>query len=205
MKTIFDQHADYWLAKTGIPHKLNDLLIPYFDKNLTVMDLGCGGGRLSVSFLPHFSKVCAIDISNDLVEKAAKQHPEVEFLCGDFQSQNTWNNLPQFDLIVSNCVVRKDRCDLNKVVSICRQYTKNMIFRIQSVADLDFLPLSLRQELFYDRNELEKLGFCVIEDNYKQRFSTQDYVLKFLSRIGIQHTHSVPISIMRRYHIATIK
>lgn len=64
----------------------------------SVLDLGCGNGRLLLG-LPAQVNYLGIDQSSSLLEKAKEFHPKNKFVEGDILSQKTWEKLPQYDYI----------------------------------------------------------------------------------------------------------
>lgn len=211
-ESVFDVNSDYWLKKTKVPKSLQRAIQPHTDKGLRVLDLGCGGGRLAKSISPHFSSVHGIDSSPELIKMASQDNPNINYVCANFQSSAAWNSLGNFDVIVSNCAIRKDYCeDLNKVADLCYDHLNvngEMILRIQAFEDLnDLLPESIRASLFYGEKEVRRnlSGFSqtkIEHETYKQKFSSEDYIRQFLQRIQINYEG--PIRILqptRHYYI----
>ncbi|MCY0096400.1 class I SAM-dependent methyltransferase [Hoeflea ulvae] len=52
----------------------------------TVLDLGCGYGRVADSFISNGFKYTGIDISKDALETAKKQYPQGKFIQGDLRN-----------------------------------------------------------------------------------------------------------------------
>lgn len=78
------------------------------DPKLNILDIGTGSGCIAISlkrYLPQ-STVLAIDISDEALkvafENAEKNEVEINFFSNDILDHSQWNELPQFDLIVSN-------------------------------------------------------------------------------------------------------
>lgn len=74
----------------------------------TVIDIGTGSGCIPIALkknLPSIT-VSAIDISGDALKVATENsethHTEITFTSIDFLEEKTWNELNQFDIIVSN-------------------------------------------------------------------------------------------------------
>ena len=59
-----------------------NLLSPYYDKNSTVLDIGCGIGRVAKYVAPRVRKIWCVDISRIMLKRARKfvgSLPNVEF------------------------------------------------------------------------------------------------------------------------------
>jgi SAM-dependent methyltransferase len=72
--------------------------------NSTVLDVGCGNGRLLLG-LPETVEYTGIDFSTTLLEKAVENHPFAHFLEGDITKPEAWQGLPKFDYIFSIAVI----------------------------------------------------------------------------------------------------
>jgi len=64
-----------------------------------ILDLGCGNGRFT-KILPKGQKYLGIDISENLIEKAKKLHPEHEFKVGDILDLSGLEK-EDFDVVIS--------------------------------------------------------------------------------------------------------
>lgn len=53
----------------------------------TLLHLGCGAGIYDHTFKQHF-KITGIDLSENMLEVAAKLNPEVNYICGDMRNIN---------------------------------------------------------------------------------------------------------------------
>lgn len=197
IESIFDKHADYWLKKTNVPKTLQTEIDPFAHKDLKILDLGCGGGRLARSMLSSFASIHGIDQSKELIQRASKINPEINYTCADFQSPQTWKSMGQFDVIVSNCALRKDYCgDLHNITTLCYDHLNRggaLILRIQAYEDLHtILPKELRQSIFYNEMEVRKAlsafsQTTIKHEAYRQKFSSVKYIQQFLKKININY------------------
>lgn len=90
----------HWYEFDDIMHIINN--IPH--KTVTIVELGCGNGRLYEYIKQHTSKkihYTGIDFSKGLLKFAKKQHPEAHRVCDDMS--NGLKKIPQesCDLVVS--------------------------------------------------------------------------------------------------------
>lgn len=79
-----------------------------FSKSIKILDIGTGSGCIALAlkhYLPH-CEVFAIDISAEAIQTALSNAgicgTEINFLEMDILHQASWDNLPEFDVIVSN-------------------------------------------------------------------------------------------------------
>ncbi|MCD4737515.1 MAG: class I SAM-dependent methyltransferase [Bacteroidales bacterium] len=75
-----------------------------FNKNTTILDVGCGTGRHSIELAKRGYRVTGIDLSDDQIQrainKAAKANVKTEFLIKDARS---FSFEDQFDLVIMIC------------------------------------------------------------------------------------------------------
>jgi len=97
VRNDYDAIAEDFSDTRQKPWKAWDLLKKYFNKDATVLDIGCGNGRLSEFFTYH--SYTGIDISKNLIELAKKERSSknTHFKVGNF------HHLPSstYDIIVS--------------------------------------------------------------------------------------------------------
>lgn len=79
------------------------------DQSVSVLDIGTGSGIIALTIAKKRpqARVTAIDISQEVLSVAKKnqQHlniKNVEWLCIDFLEENSWNNVPDVDWVLSN-------------------------------------------------------------------------------------------------------
>ena len=79
------------------------------EKNLKILDIGCGSGNISIALAVNLSsaKIITTDISEEalqLAQENAEKHnvsDRIKFINHDIL-KNDFNNFPMFDIIVSN-------------------------------------------------------------------------------------------------------
>ena len=194
--SVFDREAAYWLAKQGVPDGLLPAITPFLDRGLSLLDIGCGGGRLAAALMPRFARVVGIDIAAGLLEEARLRCPSVRFVAGDCLDEAVWRRLGgPFDLVVSNCSIRRDYTpDLPRLAVLARDHLTaagGIALRIQARGDLaGIVPEETFARLLYDRAAIEEAfagwdDLSVTRESYRQRFSSCAYLLAFLERIGL--------------------
>ena len=208
------QNDDYWIKKNNVPRSLYQAIKPYFDKNLISLDLGCAGARLSRSMRNHFKLICAVDRSESLITKSSLINPDINFICVDFGDLRTWKLMNQkFDLIVSDCAIRKDYVNLKYLLGLCRDNLNKdgrIILRIQGINDLgNILNKDYRSTIFYSEKELKELTSLfknaeIQIESYVQKFSNEQYLQDFLRKIDIYQEFSDNTNAVRQYYLVTL-
>ncbi len=105
----YDLWAPYYETNRNPMTGLDELIFckqfPLQDvKGKTVLDIGCGTGRLSRQIAKAGAKVCGIDISEKMLEQARKKDTETEYL--HFKPNTVFPfQDKKFDFIVSNLVL----------------------------------------------------------------------------------------------------
>lgn len=206
----FDKHKAYWTNKSGMPSAFVEWLPP--TSGLQILDLGCAGGRIASCFAD--ATVYGIDYSKELLQEARQKNPQIKFICGDFQSPEIWQQIPSMDLIISNCAIRKDYCpNLANVMRLCHSKLSpngTLLLRVESIFDMsEVLPKYLRESIFYSKEELieclKMFKIEIKEEAFRQKFSSVDYMKKFLERIQIDSANIKCLNPTRRYLIVRAK
>lgn len=73
-------------------------------ENASVLDLGCGNGRLLLG-LPKKIKYFGLDQSDTLLQLAKQLHPNNNFSEGNITEESVWNSLPKYDFIFCIAVI----------------------------------------------------------------------------------------------------
>lgn len=208
---VLERSLSYWLKKKKVPQELWGLISKHLNNNKIILDLGCAGARLCRGLEPHCAKVFAIDKSKELLENAAQLNPNISFTCGDFGQQKTWKKLNQkFDLIVSDCAIRKDYVDLYSLADLCHFYLKEngfVIFRMQALQDMsNIFPAHMRKAIFYNEQEIQNsfknFDLKINLEFYVQKFSTNKYLAEYLKMINIDDKPEASLlNLSRQYYL----
>ncbi len=152
-------------------------------KNLTtksmVLDLGCGGGRLTTSINKFAKKIIGIDFSKELIKQAKSnsKRSNVEYKVMDGEKLVFAPN--NFDVVVSHAVINKGMCRADKAFkgtfSILKPQGKLIVKMIYSTWGKEF-----KFKGGYNKEEitkiLRKIGFKKINVFVnKQRFRANSY------------------------------
>lgn len=123
-----------WICDKNVSDKqCLDLILPYL-KPGTILDLGCGIGRLTQGY--------GTDISPKMLEIAMKLHPDNEYVLGD------GHNLPYpdetFDNIFSMAMFQHtpNKTKQTYIKEVYRVLKPGGVFRVQFVTSGDIAPFS---------------------------------------------------------------
>ena len=103
----FKKYEFYGQGKLIAGEKPNffEYLKKFANKNIKVLDLGCGSGELTLKLSPFFSKIIGVDPFKDYIKTAQKQNKEANIKNVIFQVADG-ENLPfeneYFDIIFSS-------------------------------------------------------------------------------------------------------
>ena len=182
MQTAYGKDSTYWLKKWFLSETFREVLdtIP---QDSTILDLGCGGGRLALHLASRGIAAWGMDNDTILIQNLQEQHPEMRWHHGNAEQPGAWLGMPYFDWIVSNVCIRKDQCRLETLMPLIEG--SSILFRIQGSQDLagyvDETPC-------YSEEEIQKLipGCSIEAEHYAQRFTSADYLRSSIQKIGMQ-------------------
>ena len=95
------------------------------DKQLKIIDMGCGTGAFTGKFLNYDFELCGIDISQASIERARERYPSITFKVCDIENTGLENesfdviflsgvlhHFPDFTKVVNECyrILKKDGC-----------------------------------------------------------------------------------------------
>ena len=113
---ILKEYMDKWDGETF--YNLLNL-----NNKLSVLEIGCGSGRLAVKVIPSVSQFCGIDLSKRSIIRAAEHISEYSpaLICGDFL---TYTFDEKFDLIYSSLTlmhIKDKHVFIGKVCSLLNE------------------------------------------------------------------------------------
>jgi len=127
-------------------------------ENFTLLDLGCGTGKLNEylvekkSHLPDYSaklNYSGLDISEKFIEIARKKFPENDFYCLDLLDTTTV--LPTFDFVIMNGVFTEKR-DLS--FEDMFNYFKRLVRRVSRITKTGFAFNVMSKQVDWERDDL---------------------------------------------------
>jgi trans-aconitate methyltransferase len=106
----------------------------------TILDLGCGTGKLSIDLARNGARVVGLDMSEEMIRKAKSTYPSMEFFVADARKMEY---IDYFDTVFSNAVLHwiKDQKTLLQAIwralkpgghFICEFGAYHCIYQIQS-------------------------------------------------------------------------
>lgn len=177
MSVEYGLSSQYWLKKWFLSEKHRKMLdnIP---ANSSVLDIGCGGGRVSLYLSSRGIDVTGIDSDTTLISNLQREHPSTKWLCGDAEIAE-W---PATDWAVSNVCIRKDQCRLELILT--RLTGKKLLLRIQGSMDLSGY---VEETPCYSQEDLLRLlpNCEMVVESYQQRFTSGDYLRSSIQKIGM--------------------
>ncbi len=96
--------ADGYDKMMGFVSRYGEDLIEWLDpkEGETVIDFGCGTGDLAAAIAERGASVYGLDISSEMVDRAQKKYPNLQFRCVDGMG---WRADFQYDAVFSNAAL----------------------------------------------------------------------------------------------------
>ncbi len=135
---------DSWHGMSGWYHRrLQEIYRFHISPNQSVLEIGCAEGNLLEVVKP--TRGVGIDFSEEMICRARKLHPELEFICGDAHDLSNLNE--KFDIIILSDLVN-DLWDVQRVFEqlkpLCMSHTRIVL---NFYSRLWQFPLSLARKL----------------------------------------------------------
>ncbi|MCX7817483.1 MAG: methyltransferase domain-containing protein [Syntrophales bacterium] len=160
------EENEVFFARIYLHHIRNQIRHVFGNLKISILDAGCGQGRISIPLALDGHRVTAIDFTPAVIEKAkenaAKRNTEINFIVGDLE--NHLNNISsgKFDCIISTEVLYMVR------------YYERVIENLSSLLESGGLfILSLRPRLFY---VMHRLMQGKTEEAYRILMSQERYL-----------------------------
>jgi 2-polyprenyl-3-methyl-5-hydroxy-6-metoxy-1,4-benzoquinol methylase len=104
IKDVYDSIATQFSASRNYIWPDLENFLKNIKPNSSVLDVGCGNGRLLIG-LPKKIKYTGLDISSELLKEAEKKYPNHQFIETDITNPSIWKHLPKFDYIFCVAVI----------------------------------------------------------------------------------------------------
>ena len=156
IREIYDRNSSIWAEFNEIDDDLTREIKLYLGKDSFILDVGCGGGRLSVALSRYVGRIVAIDFSNEMISLAKKMYPilNVEYPIMDAEKMKF--KAGQFDAVVSNMAINRASCRLDRVLE--QSY---LVLRSRGYVFLNVLSSKSSQklglDLGYNAGEIRRL------------------------------------------------
>lgn len=186
IQIIYEQSGEKWSKFKKLPTEFTDLIKKELKKDSVVLDIGCGGGRLSTELNEYCKKVVGIDYSKNSIKFARKNNPRknVEYLFMDGENLKFKDGI--FDIVVSHAAINKKMCraeycfkEAYRVLGKDGKLIIKMIYLNQGspfVKDLGYSSLEVKKIL--KKEGFEKIKIKVI----KQSIPLDENTLNFFKR-----------------------
>ena len=177
----------------------------YFDKDKFILDLACGAGRTTLRLTELGYKVKGVDLSDKLIEIAAKRFPAIPFEVGDYC------NINEQDASIDNILISHNGLDYaypetqrTLAISECARVIKPggyFIISGHNIKSLHFSPYYMKERRIWliknMFNAFKEKGY-VYDLGMYTFYCSPDYCVKQITRhgfdlkeiIGFRHSHN---------------
>jgi len=190
IKDIYEKNGEAWAKFKNLPDDYINLIKENSNKNSIVLDVGCGGGRLTTLINDFVKKIFAIDYSTNSIKFVKKENPRknVEYLVMDANKLQFEDN--NFDLVVSHAVFCKKMCGA-KALKECYRVLKpkgKLIIRVIAGSFGKEFGINLGFSKEEITPILKKIGFKKIKLDVKKKILKLDSFdkLKFFERTEVE-------------------
>ena len=135
---------------------------------ISILDIGTGSGCIPVALKKHLpaASIDAIDISEKALEvakkNAAAQSTNIHFYELDILNENLWQQLPKYDIIVSNppYITKKEAATMHNNVLLHEPHTalfvpdENPLLFYEAIAQFGLQHVNNNGKLFFEINEV---------------------------------------------------
>jgi len=122
-----------------------------------ILDIGCGTGRLTKEIDRRGPEAVGIDNSEEMVQKARQNHPEVDFLIGDARGLSFEC---EFDAVFSNAALHwipeKDQSDVISSIADSVRDGGRFVAELGGSGNIHRILGAIREELEYRGYEYKK-------------------------------------------------
>jgi len=190
VKEIYEKTGEKWSKFKELPEDYLNLIKENSDENSLVLDVGCGGGRLTTQIDKFVGKIEAIDYSNSSIKFAKKENPRENVNYQVMDANNLEFKDNNFDLVVSHAVFCKNMCGAKSLKECYRVLKPKGKLVIRIIAGSFGKEFGIK--LGFSKEEitqiLRKIGFKKIKVKVNKKILKLDSFdkLKFFERTEVE-------------------
>ncbi|MEP7107428.1 MAG: class I SAM-dependent methyltransferase [Ferruginibacter sp.] len=194
-----DNQKDYWnkvaLQKT-FTHPIDiDLLLKYVDKDATIIDYGCGYGRIVNELIEAgFSNITGYDTSIELINRGRVSHLPIQHIDDPSQLPLIDNSVDCFLLFaVLTCIPSNDgQTDLIKLL-----HSKLKSGAIIYISDYYLQDNEGSKSRYtYHNSDLNNFGVFGLPEGATLRHHTREWIAKLVQGFKMQKEHIIEVKTM---------
>lgn len=169
------------------------LIEKYFSRDKFVLDLACGAGRTTVRLTELGYETKGVDLSDKLIEVAAKRFPNIRFEVGDY------SNIIEKDASVDNILISHNGIDYAhpesqriKAFKECHRVMRQsgiLIFSTHNIKSLHFSPYFLSQrKLWFLKNTIQSFRdrAYILDLKMWTFYCSPNYCVRQLQSVGFR-------------------